>query len=97
MCTEQKATGLFVLASFLCDNAYDAIVFSLRLSFFASQAVVRYKFIHGVAPNLVKKNCKPVQEYSYRCLAIPNIYKITTFVSLYNNNGVSWAKMPQRN
>ena len=34
--------------------AYDAIVFRLRLLFFASQAVVRYKFIHGVAPNLVK-------------------------------------------
>ena len=33
--------------------AYDAIVFSLGLSFFASQVVVGYKFIHGVAPNLV--------------------------------------------
>ena len=22
MCTERKATGLFVLADFLCDNAY---------------------------------------------------------------------------
>ena len=33
--------------------AYDAIVFSLRLSFFASQAVVGYKFIHVVAPKLV--------------------------------------------
>ena len=42
-------------------------------------------------------NCKPVQEHYYRCLAIPNIYTITTFVSLYNNNGVTWAKKPQRN
>ena len=42
-------------------------------------------------------NCKPVQEHSYRCLAIPNIYTITTFVSLYNNNGVTWAKKAQRN
>ena len=33
--------------------AYDAIVFCLRLLFFASQAVVGYKFIHGVALNLV--------------------------------------------
>ena len=33
--------------------AYDAIVFSLHLSFFASQAVVGYKFMHGVVPNLV--------------------------------------------
>ena len=38
-------------------------------------------------------NCKPVQEHSYRCLAIPTIYTITTFISLYNN-GVTWAKKP---
>ena len=37
-------------------------------------------------------NCKPVQEHSYRYLAIPNIYMIATFVSLYNNNGVAWEK-----
>ena len=33
--------------------AYDAIVLCLRLLFFASQAVVGYKFIHGVTLNLV--------------------------------------------
>ena len=27
-------------------------------------------------------NCKPVQEHSYRCLAIPNIYTITTLSDL---------------
>ena len=37
-------------------------------------------------------NCKPVQELSSCCLAIPNIYTITTFVSLYDNNGETWAK-----
>ena len=36
--------------------AYDAKVFSLRLSFFASQAVVGYKFIHGVAPGRVAQS-----------------------------------------
>ena len=39
--------------------AYDAIVFNLRLSFFASQAVVENKFIHGVVPNLVKLQTSP--------------------------------------
>ena len=33
--------------------AYDAIVFSFLLSFFASQAVAGYKFIDDMAPNLV--------------------------------------------
>ena len=42
-------------------------------------------------------NCKPVKEHSYGCLAIPNINTITTFVSLYNNKGITWAKKPQRN
>ena len=77
--------------------AYDAKVSSFRLLFFASQAVVGYKFIDDVAPNLVLLNCKSVQEHSWRCLAIPNIYRITTFVSLYSNNGVTWAKKSQSN
>ena len=42
-------------------------------------------------------NCKPVREHSYRCLAVPNIYTITTFVSLYDDNGKTWAKKPQSN
>ena len=42
-------------------------------------------------------NCKPVQEYSYCCLAIPNIYTITRFISLYDNIGETWEKRPQSN
>ena len=42
-------------------------------------------------------NCKPAQEHFYRCLDIPNIYMIMTFVSLYNDNGVTWTKKPQSN
>ena len=45
---------------------------------------------HGVKSSIL--NCKPVQEHSYRCLAVPNIYTITTFISLYDNNGETWAK-----
>ena len=30
-------------------------------------------------------DCKPVQEHSYRYLVVPNIYTITTFISLYDN------------
>ena len=45
---------------------------------------------HGAKSSIL--NCKPVQEHSYRCLAVPNIYTITTFISLYDNNGETWAK-----
>ena len=38
--------------------------------------------------------CKPVQEHSYRYLAIPNIYTIATFVSLYNNNVPLYGGVP---
>ena len=34
--------------------------------------------------------------HSYGCLAKPNIYTITTFVSLYDNNGETWAKNPEQ-
>ena len=39
----------------ICDGvpSTSALVFCLRLSFFASQAVVGYKFIHGVTLHLV--------------------------------------------
>ena len=40
-------------------------------------------------------NCKPVQDHSYHCLAIPNIYTIMTFVSLNNNNAETWVKSPR--
>ena len=46
-----------------------------------------------------KLNCKPVQEHSYGCLAIPNIDRITTFVSLDDNNGetLRGRKCPRAN
>ena len=56
-----------------------------------TQAIVGYKLIHGMAPNLL--NCKPVQEH----LAIPNIYMITAFVSFYDTNGKMLAKKPKGN
>ena len=49
--TKMQYKSLILIPNFFV--AYDAIVFILRLSFLASQAVVGYKFIHGVAPNLV--------------------------------------------
>ena len=60
--------------------AYDAIVFRLQLPFLhTTQAIV------GAKSSIL--NCKPVQEHSSRCLAIPNTYTITTFISLYDNKG----------
>ena len=44
-----------------------------------------------------KLNCKPVQEHSYPCLAVPNIYTITTFISLNINNGKTRAKKQSNN
>ena len=49
--TKMQLKSLILIPNFFV--AYAAIVFNLQLSFFASQAVVGYKFIHGVAPNLV--------------------------------------------
>ena len=41
---------------FLSPVVYDAIVFGLRLPFLhTTQAIVRYKFINSVVPNLVYK------------------------------------------
>ena len=64
---------------------YGAIVFSLLLSFrhiFAYNTrnfcLVQIYTQRGAKSCIL--NCKPVQEHSYRCLAIPNIYTITTFV-----------------
>ena len=50
---------------------------------------------HGAKSSIL--SCKPVQEHSYRCLAIPNIYTITTFISLYDNNGETWPKKQSNN
>ena len=71
--------------------AYDA----LRLPFFVYNTGnyrVQINTRHGAKSSIL--NCKPVQEHSYRCLAVPNIYTITTFISLYDNNGETWAKKP---
>ena len=51
--------------------------------------------LHGAKSSIL--NCKPVQEYSNPSLAIPNIYTITTFISLYNKNGETLVKKPQSN
>ena len=45
---------------------------------------------HGAKSSIL--NCKPVLGHSYPCLAIPNIYTITTLIRVNDNNGETWDR-----